>query len=114
MRKTFAFLVTAAFALSLAGGASAAACKDEKGKFTKCPAPAAAAAPAKAGPCKDDKGKFTKCPATGAAANVAATAPAAAAKSSKSSMSSAADGPLCKKGKRCGNACISVNDTCHK
>ncbi len=58
-------LVVAAFALSLAvaGGASAAPCKDAKGKFTKCPAPAAAKTAAR---CKDAKGKFAKCGAPGA------------------------------------------------
>ncbi|WP_062788596.1 hypothetical protein [Novosphingobium capsulatum] len=40
--------------------AQAAPCKDAKGKFVKCPAPAAKAAPKKA--CRDAKGKFTKCP----------------------------------------------------
>lgn len=53
-------------------------CKDAKGKFIKCgaapaaaapvapaakPAAAAPAAPAKKGPCKDEKGKFIKCAA---------------------------------------------------
>ena len=57
-------LVLAAFALSLAtaGQASAAACRDAKGKFIKC-APAAAKAPVR---CKDAKGKFAKCSAAGA------------------------------------------------
>lgn len=36
--------------------ASAAPCKDAKGRFIKCPA-----APAKAVKCKDAKGKFAKC-----------------------------------------------------
>ena len=58
-------LVLAAFALSvaMAGQASAAACRDAKGKFIKCPA---AAAPAKPVKCKDAKGKFAKCSAAGA------------------------------------------------
>ena len=43
MRRTFTLFATAAFALSLASGADAAACKDAKGKFTKCPAAAASA-----------------------------------------------------------------------
>jgi hypothetical protein len=43
MHRTLALIVTAAFALSLAGAADAAKpCKDEKGKYMKCP-PAAAA-----------------------------------------------------------------------
>jgi hypothetical protein len=37
---------------------SAAPCKDAKGKFIKCPPPAAA----KPVHCKDAKGKFIKCP----------------------------------------------------
>lgn len=69
MRRT---LVAIASIAMIAGGTSslAAPCKDAKGKFTKCP-PAAAAA-AKPGVVKDakgrchvadgpHKGKFTKC-----------------------------------------------------
>jgi hypothetical protein len=58
------------------------------------------------GSCRDAKGKYVKCPAPAAASasasgkSAAATAPAA--------------GPNCKKGKRCGNSCISMKDTCHK
>ena len=85
MRRTVIFIATAAIALSLAGGADAASsCRDAKGKFVKCPAPAAAASVA---------GKP-------ASATAAAGTPAT--------------GPVCKKGKRCGNACISLKDTCHK
>src|SRR5579862_3117460 len=107
MRRTVTFLVTAAFALSLAGAAGAESCKDAKGKFVKCPAPAAAAAaPAKAGPCKDAKGKFTKCPAADAAP---AAAPAAQTKVASAAPAAAAGGPKkCVKGKACGNTCISV------
>ena len=59
-------LALAAVALSLAvtGNALAAApCKDAKGKFIKCPPPAAAKTVAR---CKDAKGKFAKCSAPGA------------------------------------------------
>ena len=42
--------------------ASAAACRDAKGKFIKCPDKA----PAKAVRCKDSKGKFAKCGTPGA------------------------------------------------
>jgi hypothetical protein len=45
MFKTFA--IAAALTLAFAGAADAKSCKDAKGKFTKCPA--AAAAPAAAG-----------------------------------------------------------------
>ncbi len=38
--------------------AVAAPCRDAKGKFVTCPAPAA-----KKQPCRDAKGKFTACPA---------------------------------------------------
>jgi hypothetical protein len=58
-----ALTVAASFAL-LAGAAvpaTAAPCKDAKGKFTKCPP-----APAKPVRCKDAKGKFAKCGAPGA------------------------------------------------
>jgi hypothetical protein len=77
MRRTPILLATAAFALSLAGFADAAPCKDAKGKFTKCP-------------------------------------PAAAAPAAMASAAAKAGGPNCKKGKRCGNACISMKDVCHK
>ena len=54
----------AVLSLATAGNALAAApCKDAKGKFIKCPPPAAAAKPAR---CKDAKGKFAKCGAPGA------------------------------------------------
>jgi hypothetical protein len=55
-----AFLVMALSAAS----ASAAPCKDAKGKFTKCPA----AAPVAKQVCKDAKGKFAKCGTPGAIA----------------------------------------------
>lgn len=42
--------------------ASAAPCKDEKGRFIKCPDKA----PAKSKKCKDAKGKFAKCGTPGA------------------------------------------------
>jgi hypothetical protein len=41
-----------------APAAKAKPCRDDKGKFTKCPAPEAA----KPKPCRDAKGKFIKCP----------------------------------------------------
>ncbi len=71
------------FGLLAASGASAKStqCKDDHGKFIKCPAAAVAATPApapvaaKATRCKDPKGKFIKCGAPAMAA-----APAAAAK----------------------------------
>ena len=85
MHRACSIFVIVAFAASLATGAGAAdKCRDAKGKFVKCPTPAAAAAK----------------PAS-------ATAGATTAASGGS-------GPVCKKGKRCGNACISVKDTCHK
>ena len=43
-----------------AAAATAAPCKDAKGKFIKCPAPATKQV------CKDDKGKFAKCGTPGA------------------------------------------------
>jgi hypothetical protein len=52
-------------AFSVATSAVAAPCKDAKGKFTKCPAPAAKQV------CKDAKGKFAKCGTPGAVAVVA-------------------------------------------
>ncbi len=59
-------LASAVLSLAAAGNALAAApCKDAKGKFMKCPPPAAAP-PAKAARCKDGKGKFAKCGTPGA------------------------------------------------
>ena len=66
MRRTIALAATLAIALSSAGASLAAApCRDAKGKFIKCPAPAAAAT-AKPASCKDGKGKFVKCGTPGA------------------------------------------------
>jgi len=59
MTRTLA--LAAALAMVLSSTGNAAACRDAKGKFIKCP-PAAAAK----GPCKDAKGKFAKCTAPGA------------------------------------------------
>ena len=49
-------------ALLFASSAVAAPCKDAKGKFIKCPPPAAATSTR----CKDAKGKFVKCGLPGA------------------------------------------------
>lgn len=119
MRRTFTLLAAAAFALSLAGFADAAPCKDAKGKFMKCPAAQASASynlDAK-GNCHDATGKMAK--KTMCSVNPPVAAAPAAAPSSKGAMASAAPmtssgGPNCKKGKRCGNSCISVKDVCHK
>lgn len=59
MRKAVSALVAVALAFG-ASSAYAAACKDAKGKFTKCPPPAASTK------CKDAKGKFAKCGTPGA------------------------------------------------
>ena len=99
MRRTFTLLAAAALVLSLAGAADAKSCKDASGKFTKCPA--AAAAPAAK-------------PAAAPAATPAA-APAAKPAAATATKTASASGPKnCKKGKACGNSCISVNDVCHK
>ena len=58
---------------------------------------------AKAAQCRDAKGHFTKCPP-----------PAAAPASSAMSSMAAAHPKQCKKGKPCGNTCISMKDICHK
>jgi hypothetical protein len=66
-------ILSVTVALTMATGVLAAPCKDAKGKFTKCPPAAAAAAPAAGNVTKDAKGKchiasgpkkgqFTKCP----------------------------------------------------
>ena len=55
--------------------AQAAPCRDAKGHFTACPAPA----PAKtAQRCRDAKGHFASCAAVGSAMNTATAAPAPA------------------------------------
>ena len=48
--------------VGVSASADAAACRDAKGKFIKCPP----TAPAKAARCKDAKGKFAKCGTPGA------------------------------------------------
>jgi hypothetical protein len=58
--KTALIVVFAA----MAGSASAAPCKDAKGKFIACPKPVATAAATTTTRCKDAKGRFTKCPVT--------------------------------------------------
>ncbi|MFI5268977.1 MAG: hypothetical protein ACHQ7M_16500 [Chloroflexota bacterium] len=118
MRRTFTLFATAAFVLSLAGVADAAACKDAKGKFTKCPVAEASASytlDAK-GNCHDAKGKMAKktmCAAS-TTTTATATAPAGGSAMASTTTTAAAGGPKCVKGKRCGNACISVKDVCHK
>jgi hypothetical protein len=119
MRCTLTLFATAAFALSLAGAADAAACRDAKGKFIACPAAAASASytlDAK-GNCHDAKGKMAKKALCAASASPTAntTSPSTSSTASASTTSTAmAGGPNCKKGKRCGNACISMKDVCHK
>ena len=54
-------LVAVALAVSFGGVASAAPCRDGKGKFIACPTVAAKK-------CRDAKGKFVKCDAAPAAA----------------------------------------------
>jgi hypothetical protein len=61
MNHSFVAAVTAFAIMAGATAASAAPCKDAKGRFTKCPT-----APAKAARCKDAKGKFAKCGTPGA------------------------------------------------
>ena len=56
-------LLIAAFLAGLvAAPATAAPCRDDKGKFAKCPDKA----PAKAARCKHTKGEFAKCGTPGA------------------------------------------------
>jgi len=117
MRKTL--ILAAIAAMAFTSVAEAKACKDDKGHFTKCPAPAAAPmtpASNKAGPgtCRDKHGHFAKC------ASVAAI-PAAPAgglfghKTTTSPMAAATGGaPHCKKGKPCGKSCIAMDKVCHK
>jgi hypothetical protein len=93
MRRTLALLATAAFALSLAGAADAA----------KGGAPYSLDAK---GNCHDSAGKMAK-------KNLCA-APAAPTATATASPATSSGGPQCKKGKRCGNACIAMDKVCHK
>ena len=57
MRRSLTLFAAIAFTASLAGAAGAAPCKDAKGKFVKCPAPATSP-----GRCRDKTSKaFAKC-----------------------------------------------------
>lgn len=56
MQRFVTLLATVTFVASLAGAVEAAPCRDAKGKFIKCPAPAAATK------CRDKTTKkFAKC-----------------------------------------------------
>lgn len=55
-------LIAASLVGLAAAPATAAPCRDGKGKFVKCPEKA----PAKVTKCKDAKGKFAKCGTPGA------------------------------------------------
>ena len=59
--KTMALLAVG-LCFVLGNAASAAPCRDAKGKFVTCPAPAAAKKT-----CRDNKGKFIKCGTAAAA-----------------------------------------------
>jgi hypothetical protein len=110
MFRTLTLVAVLGLALNVAGAADAAACRDAAGKFIKCATPAAASSytlDAK-GNCHDAKGKMAK------KTLCAASAPANATASTAASAMASSSGPNCKKGKRCGNACISVKDVCHK
>jgi len=115
MRNTL--ILAAIAALAFTSVANAKACKDAKGHFMKCPAPAAApmtpmAAKGKAAPCKDAKGHFMKCgPAT---VTNSMTTTVQHPSGAMSSMTTTSKTKVCHKGKPCGNTCISMNDTCHK
>ena len=127
MHRTFSLITATVLALSLAGTADAASCKDQAtGKFIKCPAATASATTGgyaldAKGHCHDAKGKMAKkamCAGqTASTSTTTMTAPAATGgttTTTTTTASSSAGGPHCTKGKRCGNACISVKDVCHK
>jgi hypothetical protein len=61
MRNAVSALIAVALAFGASSAFAAAPCKDAKGRFTKCPAPAVASAR-----CKDAHGKFAKCGSPGA------------------------------------------------
>lgn len=127
MHRILSLIATAAVALSLAGTANAASCKDPAtGKFIKCPAASASTATGgytldAKGNCHDARGKMAKksmCAGqTASATTSTTTAPntaGGATTTTTTTASSSTGGPHCTKGKRCGNACISVKDVCHK
>lgn len=60
MRSIIIGALAAAFITTTAS--AAAPCRDTKGKFIKCPAPASSTKQV----CKDEKGKFAKCGTPGA------------------------------------------------
>ena len=127
MHRILSLIAAAALALSVAGTADAAACKDPAtGKFIKC---AAAATPAPTGgytldakgKCHDAKGKMAKKSMCAGSATATTSTPTptggtaiTSATTTTMAASSSTSGPQCKKGKRCGNACIPVKDVCHK
>lgn len=114
----FMIMAAAVAALAFASTAEAKSCKDAKGHFIKCPAPAAA--PATAKPCKDAKGHFVKCPAPAGSAAATANVPPHKA------MQPAGGGTIftakqktpafrkCKTGVPCGDSCIPKGKVCHK
>ncbi|HEY8004266.1 MAG TPA: hypothetical protein VIE16_08560 [Phenylobacterium sp.] len=117
MLKSTLLAATAAFLLAgVAHSAGPATCRDSKGHFTACPAAGATVAQAGAysldakGNCHDAKGKMAKKSMCAAPAASVTGTPASAT----TTAMSAAGGPKCVKGKRCGNACISLKDVCHK
>ena len=64
MRRIMTLVGAALLAVTLTGVAEAKQCKDDKGKFIKCPPAAATPAPKQV--CKNAKGKFAKCGTPGA------------------------------------------------
>ena len=64
MIRSILIAATAAALFTGVADAKTAQCRDAKGKFIKCPPPAAA--PATKQTCKDAKGKFAKCGTPGA------------------------------------------------
>ena len=118
MRVTI--IAAAIAALALASSAEATQCKDAKGHYIKCPAPAAAPQAGKAAPCKDSRGHFVKCPTQAGATKAPALnrmQPAGAGKSFTSSPQPAFRNgapPKCKTGVPCGNSCIPKGKVCHK
>lgn len=63
-RLSWAAALALTTAVSVAGAASAAPCRDAHGQFAKCPA----ASTPKPQKCRDAKGHYTKCEANSASA----------------------------------------------
>jgi hypothetical protein len=81
----------------------------------KTAAATATAKPAATARCKDAKGHFIACPAPAVKATAKApVAPAGTVKTAKTTVAKHTGPDKCKTGVPCGNACIPKGKVCHK